>query len=78
VRNTRRRKQEGPRQVAVVEVVAAAVLVAIVLMAAVAAVVGKANALRLLSLSGVLLLAVLAVHRGDAALLSGIAGILKP
>jgi hypothetical protein len=64
--------------VEVVEVVAAAVLVAVLLAAGVATVMGRMNALRLLTLAGVLLLAVMAVHRGDAALLTGVSELIKP
>jgi hypothetical protein len=64
--------------VGVVEVVAAGVLVALLLVAGIATVSGKANSLRLLTIAGVLLLALLAVHRGDAALLTGVSGLVKP
>ena len=62
----------------IVEVTAAAVLVAIMIAGGVAAVAGKPDAIRVLSVAGVLLLAVMSIHRGDPALLTGVTGILKP
>jgi hypothetical protein len=64
--------------VGVVEVVAAAVLVVLLLTAGIATVVGKANALRLLTRAGVLLLALIAVHRGAATLLTGVSHLVMP
>jgi hypothetical protein len=74
--NAPRGSREEP--VGVVEVVAGAVLVALLLAAGVREVVGKPGTLRLISIAGVLLLALLAVHRGDATLLTSVTGLVLP
>jgi hypothetical protein len=69
---------DGGSVVGVIEVVAAAVLVVLLLTAGIATVVGKTGALRLLTIAGMLLLAVMAIHRGDATLLTGVSHLVIP
>lgn len=62
----------------IVEIVAGAVLVTLLLAAGVVTVTGKCKALRVMSVAGVLLLALMAVHRGDATLLTGLGDLVRP
>ncbi|MET9260534.1 hypothetical protein [Amycolatopsis sp. NPDC004079] len=68
---------EAENVVEAVEIVAAAILVSMVLAASVATL-WQQNAQKLVAIAGVLLLAVMAVHRGDAALLDAVGRLLTP